>query len=209
MLSPFLVSPLQNPYPILLPDALWGCFPTLSPTSTSPPWHSPTTGASSLHRTKGIPSHWCQISQSCASYAAGAMAPSMCTHMGCWFTLVGGLIPGSSQGSGWLILLFFLWLVNPFSSFSPSSSIGVPVLSPMVGCKHLPLYLSGSGKASQETAITDSCQQPLLGILNSVWVWYLYMGWIPRWGSLCMAFPSVSAPHFVSIFLLWVFCILF
>ena len=26
------------------------------------------------------------------------------------------------------------------------------------------------------------------------------MGWIPRWGSLWMAFPSVSAPHFVSIF---------
>jgi hypothetical protein len=26
------------------------------------------------------------------------------------------------------------------------------------------------------------------------------MGWIPRWGSLWMAFPSVSAPHFVSLF---------
>jgi len=26
------------------------------------------------------------------------------------------------------------------------------------------------------------------------------MGWIPQWGSLWMAFPSLSAPHFVSIF---------
>jgi hypothetical protein len=37
----------------------------------------------------------------------------------------------------------------------------------MVGCEHLPLYLSGSGKASQETAISGSCQQALLGICNS------------------------------------------
>ena len=37
---------------------------------------------------------------------------------------------------------------NPFSSFGSfsSSSIGDPVLSPMIGCKHPPLYLSGSGK---------------------------------------------------------------
>jgi hypothetical protein len=27
-----------------------------------------------------------------------------------------------------------------------------------------------------------------------------YMEWIPRWGSLWMVFPSVSAPHFVSMF---------
>jgi hypothetical protein len=43
-------------------------------------------------------------------------------------------------------------------------------------------------------------QQALPGIHNNVWVWWLYMGWIPRWGSLWMAFPSVSAPHFVSVF---------
>ena len=32
------------------------------------------------------------------------------------------------------------------------------------GCENTPLYLSGSGRASQETAISDSCQQALLGI---------------------------------------------
>jgi hypothetical protein len=36
---------------------------------------------------------------------------------------------------------------------------------------------------------------------NSVWVWKLYMGWIPRWDSLWMAFPSVFVPQFVSVYL--------
>jgi hypothetical protein len=45
------------------------------------------------------------------------------------------------------------------------------VISPMFGCEHPPLYLSGSGRYSQETAISDSCQQALLGLLNSAWVW--------------------------------------
>jgi hypothetical protein len=46
-----------------------------------------------------------------------------------------------------LIFLFFLWVTNPFSSFS-NSSIGDPMLSPMNGCVHSPLYLSGTGRAS-------------------------------------------------------------
>jgi hypothetical protein len=29
------------------------------------------------------------------------------------YSLVGGLVPGSSWGSGWLILLFFLWGCKP------------------------------------------------------------------------------------------------
>ena len=47
--------------------------------------------------------------------------------------------------------------VSSFSSFS-NSFIVVPVLSPMIGCEHPPLYLSGSHRA-----ITGSCQQMLLG----------------------------------------------
>ena len=42
--------------------------------------------------------------------------------------------------------------------------------------------------------------QALSRIHNSVWVWWLYIGWIPRWDSLWMAFPSVSAPHFVLVY---------
>ena len=64
------------------------------------------------------------------------------------------------------IAVLSMGVANAFSSFSPSSnsSIGDPVLSPIVGWKHLPLYLSGSGRASQETAISGSYQQALLGI---------------------------------------------
>jgi hypothetical protein len=90
-------------------------------------------------------------------------------------------------------------LQNPFSSLGTFSSsfIRDPVLCPMGGCEHPFLYLPG--RASQETARSGSCQQALVGIHNTVWVWRLYMGWIPRWGSLWMVIPSVSAPHFVSV----------
>jgi hypothetical protein len=61
------------------------------------------------------------------------------------YPLVGGLVPRSSGGGGsWLVdIAFFLWVANPFSSFSPppNSSIGVPVLSLMFGCIHLHLHL--------------------------------------------------------------------
>jgi hypothetical protein len=58
------------------------------------------------------------------------------------YSLVGALVPGSSGKSGWLILLFFLWVANPFSFFSLSlnSSTGVSVLSLEVDCKHWHLY---------------------------------------------------------------------
>jgi hypothetical protein len=65
-------------------------------------------------------------------------------------------------------------------------------------CEYLHLYQSG--RASQETAIPGSCQQGLLGIRNSIRVWCLQMGWIPKWGNLWMIFPSVSAPFFVPAF---------
>jgi hypothetical protein len=47
----------------------------------------------------------------------------------------------------------FYGAANPFSSLGPfsSSSIGDTVLSPMDGCEHSLLYLSGTGSASQET----------------------------------------------------------
>ena len=71
-------------------------------------------------------------------------------------------VPPSSSG----------FVANPFSSFSPcpNFSIEVPTLSPMLGCVHPHLYWSGSGRASQDTAIPGSCQQALLCISNSVWV---------------------------------------
>ena len=47
--------------------------------------------------------------------------------------------------------------------------------------------------------ISGSCQQNLSDICNSVWVWWLYMGWILGWGSLWMVIPSVSTLNFVSV----------
>ena len=54
MLYPFLVSPLQTPIPSPITLPLWGCscFTALAF------FYSET---SVLHRTKGLPSHWCQI----------------------------------------------------------------------------------------------------------------------------------------------------
>jgi hypothetical protein len=89
---------------------------------------------------------------------------------------------------------------NPFNflvTFS-SSFIGDPVLCPMVGCEHPLLYLSGTGRASQETALSDFCEQALAGIHSSVlFCWgflfvcffvclfaLFFKGWIPRWGNL-------------------------
>jgi hypothetical protein len=73
------------------------------------------------------------------------------------------------------------------------------VLSPVDGCEHPLLYLLDTGRGSQKTAISGSCQQALVGIHNSVWVWWLFMGCFPRWDSLCLVIPSVSAPYFVSV----------
>jgi hypothetical protein len=56
------------------------------------------------------------------------------------FSLIGGLVSGSSGGTGYSIL-FLLWGCKPFQflgSFS-SSFTGDPVLSPMDDCEHLPL----------------------------------------------------------------------
>ena len=62
----------------------------------------------------------------------------------------------------------------------------------MVGCEHPPLYLSGSGRASQEAAISGYCQHAFLGIHNVVWVWQLYIRWIPRCDNFWMAFDSAN-----------------
>ena len=48
------------------------------------------------------------------------------------YSLVGGLVPGSSGRFGWFIFLFLLWGCKPFGSFSPFSNFftGDPMLSP-------------------------------------------------------------------------------
>jgi hypothetical protein len=70
MLSPFPVSPQETFSPPHVHHATHLHF--LAP-------EFPYTGALSLHRAKGLSSHWCLIRPSSATYAAGAMGHSMCT----------------------------------------------------------------------------------------------------------------------------------
>jgi hypothetical protein len=99
------------------------------------------------------------------------------------YSLIGGLVPRSSWESlvSWYCCSSY-GIASPFSSFNPfsNSSIVDSVLSPMFGYEHPPLHLSDSGRASQTKAILCSCQHALLGIRNSVWVCWMYTGWIPR-----------------------------
>jgi hypothetical protein len=92
-------------------------------------------------------------------------------------------------------------VADPFSTLGifSSSFIRGPLFHPIDDCEHPLLYLPGTGIASQERAMSGSCEQNLAGICNSVWVWWLYMGWIPGWGSLWMVLPSISASNFVSV----------
>jgi hypothetical protein len=92
-------------------------------------------------------------------------------------------------------------VADPFSSLGTFSSsfIWGPVFHPMDDCEHPLLYLSGTGIASQEEAISGSCQQNLSDINNSVWTWWLYVGWKPGWGSLRMVLSIVSAMNFLSV----------
>jgi hypothetical protein len=77
-------------------------------------------------------------------------------------------------------------VADPFNSLGAFSSfsLGDPVFHPIVDCEPPLLYLSGTGIASYETATSGSLQQNLAGICNSVWVWWLIMGWIPGWGTI-------------------------
>jgi hypothetical protein len=92
------IYPLHNFYLFLLDIYLhFKCYPFPSFLSDNPPIPSipipcspthpllllalafPNTGALSLHRTKGLSSHWWQTRPS-ATYAARAMSPTMCLH---------------------------------------------------------------------------------------------------------------------------------
>ena len=78
-LSPFPGFLSENPHPISPPPASMRLFLYLPTHSHFPILAFPYTGASSLHRTKGLSFHRCQTRPSSATYAAGAMGCSMCT----------------------------------------------------------------------------------------------------------------------------------
>ena len=119
------------------------------------------TGAYDLHNTKGLSSHWGWL---------GHPLLHMQLETQFWGVLVTSYCWSSYRVS------------DPFNSlvtFSTSFIMG-PVFHPMDDCEHPLLYLPGTSIGSQEIAISGSCQLNLAGIYNRVWVWWLYMGWIPR-----------------------------
>jgi hypothetical protein len=87
-------------------------------------------------------------------------------------------VPGSSGDTVSSYCCSSYGAANPFRSlglFSCSFTMD-PVLWRMDGCEHPLLYLPGTGRALQETAISASCQRVLCGIHNCVWFWWLFMG---------------------------------
>jgi hypothetical protein len=153
MLSPFLVSPPKIPYPPshlpLLPnpdtpDSWPWSFPIL--------WHRTFTGPRASPPTDDWLGHLLLHMQ---------LEPWIppCVFFGWWFSprkFLGILI--SSHRSS------YYQAANLFSSLGNSSSsfVGDPVLRPMYDYVHPLLYLSSTGKASQETDLSGSCQQALL-----------------------------------------------
>ena len=105
----------KPPYPTLpLPASMRVlCHP---PTYSCPPALAfPNTGELSLHRTKGLSSHWCPTRPSSSTYATGAMDCAL-------WNLVGSLVPGRSGVLfGWYCCSSY-GAANPFSSFSPFSN---------------------------------------------------------------------------------------
>ena len=159
------------------------------PTPASLPWHSAILGHWAFTGPRASPPIDVCQGHPLQHMPLGPWVPPG-VLFGRWFSswkLWGGLV-------GWYFCSSY-GVAKSFSSICPffNSSIGEPLLSPMVGCKHPPLYLSISGRASQEITIPGSYQQALLAIPNCVWIWWLfaipncvwiwwlYMGWNPRW----------------------------
>jgi hypothetical protein len=92
-------------------------------------------------------------------------------------------------------------IADPFSSLCTFSSsfIRGPMFHPIDDCEHPLLYLPDIGIDSQERAMSRSCKQNLSGICNSVWVCWLYMGWICGWVQ------SLDGLSFRFIFVLFYF----
>jgi hypothetical protein len=133
---PLSQFPLQNPpfpSPILL--LLWECSSSHPLTRTSLPWHSSTLENWAFTEPRASLTDARQFHPLLRMWLELRVPP--CVLYGLW----------SSPWELWGVCLVDT-VVFPMG-LQTSSSIGDPMLSPMVGCKHLPLYLSGSGRDSQ------------------------------------------------------------
>jgi hypothetical protein len=93
---PFPVYPLQLPISSPLPFAYKRVLP-------GPPTHSYLMALASPCPVLGLPLTMMPDNAVLCYICSGSHEP---THV---YSLIGGLVPGSSRVSGWLIWLFFLW----------------------------------------------------------------------------------------------------
>ena len=132
MLSPFpiLPPPRETSYSISPSSCSCECVPTHNLLCPCP----------------GIPLHWgIKSSQNQGPLFPLILNKAILCYICVWshgsfhlYSLVGGLVPGSSGGGGiGLYCCSSYGVANPFSSFKPfsSSSIGDPMHSSVVGCE--------------------------------------------------------------------------
>ena len=194
MLSPFLVSPLKKPYPLpLLPNP---------PTLTSWPRHSPILRHKAFTGTRASPPIDDQLGHPLLHVQLEPWAPP-CAFFDWWFN------PRELLGH-WLVHN----VVPPMGLQNPSSP-WVLSLAPSLGtlCSNQWMTVSIHFSICQSLAEPlrrQLYQAPVSKILlastNSVWVWWLFMGWIPMWSSLETVIPSVSALNLSLYLLPWIFC---
>jgi hypothetical protein len=125
------------------------------------------TGVSNSHRTKGC---FLPMRSNKAILCHICSGSHGFLHV---YSLVGGPVLGvwgRGEVTRRLILLLLPQGCKPTQFLQ--SLVQLPhMLSPIVGCKHPPLYLSGSVRASQETVISGFHQQTRPGIHSIVRVW--------------------------------------
>jgi len=175
---PFPGFPLETLYPILPPPpaSVW-VLPYTHTHSHFPTVAFPYTGTSTLFRNKSLSSHWHPVR---LHMQLDPLVASL-VLFGSWFNLE------SSGTSGWLILLFFPPVANPFSSVSPFSNF-------WMGTSFSIQWLAASSclcicQALAEPLRRKLYQAPvnkhfLASAILSGFGRCMYIGWIPRWGRL-------------------------
>jgi len=184
-------SPITFPEPCYtLPLHLWGCSFTHIPThSHLPALTFPNTGASSLDRTKDLSSHWCPTRPSSATYADRSRT----------------VYSWDSGSSGGLVDWYYCssyGAKSPFSSFNPYSncSNGDPFSVQWFAVSVCLCFCKALTEPLGRQLYQDPVSMHFLAFpIVSGFGIYIWDGSL-SWGSLWMAFPSDSAPRFVSIF---------
>ena len=192
MLSSSLVSSSKTPYAVPSPLLLWKCSPSHQ---LWPPY-------------PGIPLHWsikpshdqghlCLLMSNKAILCYIYSGNHGSLHV---YTLVGGLFPGSS---GWVVYL--VDIVDHHLGLQTTSDPSMLSLTPLLRISCSVQWLN----ESMHLCIRQVLAEPLRRQLYQAPVnkHFLASRIVSRFGECGAAFPSVSVPHFASIFL--PMCILF